>query len=138
MATNPNTPARPRPATAPTNLAELLPDIDAGLLEMALSSALSQTASAVVDFGTNGPKVRTGSAGIKFEFEHIKGTHQVIVNYTVTFKKPQPSGSASEEVEGQVVLYVGKGGALSIAQGALRISAAQGGLALGQPGTAPG
>lgn len=119
-----------RPATAATDVAALLADLDGGQLEIALSAMLSQTAAAVVDHGTNGPKVRTGKVGIEFIFEHIKGTHQVSVGHRVSFTKPTSMGKAMEETEGTTVLHVGKYGALSITQQAMDFGTKQTGLNL--------
>lgn len=110
-----NKPAN-RPATAATNVAELLADLDAGMFEMVLSQALSKVGAAVVDHGTNGSKVRTGSVKIEFTLEHIKGTHQVIAAHRISFTSPTSMGKASEETEGTTVLHVGRYGALAITQ----------------------
>lgn len=120
-----------RPATAATDVAALLEDLDAGLLEIALSTALSQVAAAVCDHGTNGTKVRTGKVSLEFTFEHIKGTHQVTANHRISFTKPTSMGKATEETEGATVLHVGKYGALSITQQAMDFGTSQQGLNLG-------
>jgi hypothetical protein len=120
-----------RPASAATDVTALLADLDGGQLELALSRALSDVAAAVVDHGTNGPKVRTGTVKIEFTFEHIKGTHQVTADHRISFNKPTSMGKASEETEGATVLHVGKYGALSITQARLNLAPDQSGLNLG-------
>lgn len=120
-----------RPATAATDVAALLADLDGGQLEIALSAMLSQTAAAVCDHGTNGTKVRTGKVTLEFTFEHIKGTHQVTANHRINFTKPTSMGKAMEETEGATVLHVGKYGALSITQQAIDFGTSQHGLNLG-------
>lgn len=120
-----------RPATAATDVAALLADLDAGLLEIALSTALSQVAAAVCDHGTNGAKVRTGKVTLEFNLEHIKGTHQVSTSHRISFTKPTSMGKAMEETEGATVLHVGKYGALSITQQAIDFGTSQQGLNLG-------
>lgn len=114
-----------RPVSAATDVAQLLADLDAGMVEIALSRALSEVAAAVVDHGTNGSKVRTGKVTVEFSFEHIKGTHQVIANHRTSFSRPTSMGKASEETESATVLHVGQYGALSITQQALDLRGAQ-------------
>lgn len=125
MANNTN-----RPVTAATDVSGLIADLDAGMLEIALSRAMSEVAASVVDHGTNGSKTRKGSVKIEFEFEHIKGTHQVITNHRVSFSKPTSMGKASEELEGTTVLHVGRYGALSITQQQMDFSTTQKDLGL--------
>ena len=79
-------------------------------LERLLSIALSQTAAAVVD---NGKK---GEVKVTFQVERIPGTHQVRVGHVLKFTKPTSMGRSMEETDGATVLYVGKFGALSLAQ----------------------
>ena len=119
-----------RPASAATDVPALLADLDAGMLEIALSRALSEVAASVVDHGTTGAKVRTGDVTLKFSFEHIKGTHQVIATHRISFTKPTSMGKASEETEGQTPLHVGRYGALSITQQAISFGEAQKDLGL--------
>lgn len=119
-----------RPASATTDVTQLLADLDGGMLEIALSRALSEVSAAVVDHGTNGAKVRTGKVSLEFSFEHIKGTHQVISSHRISFVKPTSMGKASEETEGQTPLHVGRFGALSITQQAISFGESQKDLGL--------
>lgn len=120
-----------RPATAATDVPELLSDLDAGMFEMVLSQSLSKVAASVVDHGTNGSKVRTGSVKVEFTFEHIKGTHQVIAAHRISFTAPTSMGKASEETDGTTVLHVGRYGALAITQQQLDLQQQQQGMDLG-------
>lgn len=109
-----STETRPTPAqqstAAATDVAEFITDLDGGQFERLLSIALSQTAAAVVD---NGKK---GEVKVTFQIERIPGTHQVRVGHALKFTKPTSMGRSMEETDGATVLYVGKFGALSLAQ----------------------
>jgi len=102
-----------RPASAATDVAEFITDLDGGIFERILSQALSEVAAASVDHG------KVGEVSIKFKIERISGTHQVRLQHDVKFKKPTSMGSASEETSGATVLHVGKYGRLSLAQPSL-------------------
>lgn len=99
-----------RPSTAATDMAEFITDLDGGQFEVMLSTALSRVAAAVVDHE------RKGKVSVSFEILKVPGTHQVRVVHGVKFSNPTSMGNQSEEIESSTVLYVGKGGAMSIAQ----------------------
>lgn len=107
-----STPAN-RPASAATDVSEFITDLDGGMFERILSQALSDTAAAAVDHG------KVGEVTVKFKIERISGTQQVRMQHDVKFKKPTSMGTASEDTSGATVLYVGKYGALSLAQPSL-------------------
>jgi hypothetical protein len=96
--------------SAATDVAEFISDLDGGHFEHMLSIALSQTAAAVVDHG------KKGKVTITLDFERIPGTQQVRVAHLMKFIKPTSMGRTSEETDNASVLYVGKFGALSLAQ----------------------
>lgn len=110
-----------RPSGAATNVPELFADLDGGMFDLVLSQALSKAAAAVVDHGSTGTKVRTGSVKVEFTFEHIKGTNQVTSTHRTSFTCPTSMGKASEETEGATVLHVGRYGALAITQHQLNL-----------------
>jgi hypothetical protein len=107
--TQPQTPSSMSTAAA-TDVSEFITDLDGGQFDRLLSIALSQTASAVVDHQ------KRGRVTVVFDFETIAGTHQVRVAHNLKFTKPTSMGRSSEETDGASVLYVGKYGALSLAQ----------------------
>lgn len=111
-----------RPASAATDVSEFITDLDGGMFERILSQALSETAAAAVDHG------KVGEVTVKFKIERIQGTHQVRMQHDVKFKKPTSMGNAGEETSGATVLFVGKFGALSLAQPSLLEKASQGSL----------
>lgn len=98
---------------ATTDVSEFISDLDAGTFEHFLSAALSQTASAVVDFD------RKGQVIVTLDMERIAGTHQVRVEHRLKFTRPTGLGKSMEEAEGATVMHVGKYGALSLAQPSL-------------------
>ncbi len=101
------------PASAATDVAEFITDLDGGMFERILSQALSETAAASIDHG------KVGEVSIKLKIERIAGTHQVRLQHDVKFSKPTSMGRASEETSGATVLHVGKYGRLSLAQPSL-------------------
>lgn len=58
-----------RPASAATDVSEFITDLDGGVFETILSTALSEVASATIDHQ------KVGEVSIKIKMEAIKGTH---------------------------------------------------------------
>lgn len=104
---------KPETTAAATDVAEFMTDLDGGQFDRMLSAALSRTAAAVVDHE------KKGKVTVTFDIEHIPGTQQVRIGHVVKFLRPTMTGKAGEESEGASVLYVGKFGALSLAQPSL-------------------
>lgn len=102
-----------RPASAAIDVSEFITDLDGGQFELIVSKALSEVAAAVVDHAKN------GEVSIKLKIEKIPGTQQVRLQHGVKFLKPTSMGKAGEETSGATVLFVGKYGALSLAQPSL-------------------
>lgn len=102
-----------RPTSAATDVGEFLTDLDGGVFDTALSTALSQSAAAAVDHE------KMAEVTIKFKIQKIPGTHQVRIGHNLKFTKPTSLGKTSDEVEGATVLHVGQYGALSLAQPSL-------------------
>lgn len=99
--------------SAATDVGEFVSDLDGGMAERMLSIALSQTAAAVVDHA------KKGSVSLTLTLEHIPGTHQVHIAHEIKFSKPTSTGKSSEETAGKTAMFVGKFGALSLAQTSL-------------------
>jgi len=96
-----------------TDVPEFLSDLDGGQFERLLGAVLSQVAAACVD------REKQGEVSIALKIKPIKGTHQVEVLHKLAFTRPTETGKASEDSERITVLYVGKGGAMSLAQAQL-------------------
>jgi hypothetical protein len=101
---------KPNTTAAATNIPQLLEDLDGGQLQHKLSVAMSQVAAAVVDNGACGEVV------VKFKIKPIPGSRQIGCEHTIDFKRPTMSGVAGERETRTTVLFVGKYGALSLAQ----------------------
>lgn len=111
---NDNAPAKqPETSRAATDVGEFISDLDGGQFERLLSVALSEVAAACVD------REKKGEVTLKLKFDPIKNTSQVAVEHELKFTKPTSSGKASEEAKRTTVLYVGKFGAISLAQPSL-------------------
>ena len=100
--------------SATTDIPAFLQDLTAGLFEQQLSIALSRTAARVVDH-----KPGKGRVTITLDFEGIDNTQQVRIEHKISFTHPTALGKASEETQGADVMFVGKGGALTLAQPSL-------------------
>jgi hypothetical protein len=93
---------------AATDVAEFISDLDGGVFERKLSTALSQVAAAVVD------NDRAGEVKVSFKFERIKGSGQVHCKHELKFIRPTLDGKASEEENRSTPLHVGKNGRLTL------------------------
>lgn len=109
----------PKLPGASTDVAEFISDLSGGVFENALSVALSETAAAVVD------QAKKGQVTIKLQLEHIPGTQQVRIDYTLTFARPTQYGRRGEEFKDFSAMHVGKGGALTLAQQPLEFDGAK-------------
>lgn len=115
-----------RPDSAPTDVPELIRDLEGGQLELILSKALSTAAAACIDHE------KVAEVTLKIKLERIPGTHQVRMQHDVKYTKPTSIGKTSEETNGATVLHVGKYGCLSLSQPRLNLTGAQGDLKLPQ------
>lgn len=106
-------PTPPDTSAASTDVPEFVSDLDGGQFERMLSIALSKTAAACIDYE------RGGEVVIKFKMERIPGTQQLRLGHKLAFGRPTMTGKVTEETEGATVLYVGRYGALSLAQPSL-------------------
>lgn len=98
----------PSTSAATTDVGEFISDLDGGQFDRMLSAALSQVAASVID------NEKTGEVSVKFAFERIPGTHQVLCKHTCKFTRPTMDGKAGEEVTRKTALHVGKFGVLSL------------------------
>lgn len=95
--------------SAATDVGEFITDLDGGMFDRMLSTALSQTAAASVDHD------KVGEVTVKFSFKKIPGTAQVHCEHTLKFSSPTADGKRGEEAKRTTALHVGKYGALSLA-----------------------
>lgn len=97
-----------KPTSAATDVSEFISDLDAGVFERKLSTALSQVAAAVTDHD------KVGEVTVKFKLSKLAGTSQVTLSHELKLSRPTSSGRATEEDKRQTVMHVGKNGRLSL------------------------
>ncbi len=95
--------------SAATDVSEFITDLDGGMFDRMLSTALSTVAAAAVDHD------KVGEVSVKFSFKKIPGTHQVHCEHTLKYASPTEDGKRGEEAKRSTPLHVGKFGALSLA-----------------------
>lgn len=95
--------------SAATDVGEFITDLDGGMFDRMLSTALSTVAAATIDHDKSGEVV------VKFAFKKIPGTHQVHCEHTLKYTSPTEDGKRGEEAKRSTPMHVGKFGALSIA-----------------------
>ena len=95
--------------SAATDVGEFITDLDGGMFDRMLSTALSTVAAATVDHD------KVGEVTVKFAFKKIPGTQQVHCEHTLKYSSPTEDGKRAEEAKRSTPLHVGKFGALSLA-----------------------
>lgn len=98
------------PQTAP-GFTPLFEELDAGIFDRKVSHAIAQTALAVVNADD---RKKTGRVTIEFEIERIGEGAQVGMTHKLTYARPTLRGKIQETDSTQTLLYVGKGGKLTI------------------------
>lgn len=93
------------------SIIQTIGELDAGTLESQASHALREIALAVRDI--DGTKVK-GKLQISLTFERAKGSGQILVSHQLTYCKPTDTGRLSEETNGDTLMYVANGGALTV------------------------
>ena len=91
-----------------TNVAEFVSELQAGVFEQQIATAINSVAGSTVEHG------RQGEVVIKLKFKHIPNTAQVNIEHSLSFKKPTKRGSSSEDLTYDTPMYVGKGGKVTI------------------------
>lgn len=91
-----------------TDVSNFLGDLDAGLVEQALSKVLSETAGAVIDFN------KVGKVDVSFTLKRNATTQQINVHHKIQFKRPTSKGNKSETLEGVTPMYVGERGRMTL------------------------
>ncbi|POA75377.1 MULTISPECIES: hypothetical protein [Pseudomonas] len=92
----------------PTDTAEFIGELNAGVFANQIGHALSEVAAGVVDHGKAGVVVLT------FNLKRIADSHQVTVNHKLDYKVPTKRGSRSENTALDTPMYVGEGGKLTL------------------------
>lgn len=98
-------------STNRTDLSALLGDLNAGVFEQQLNTAISDVAANVVTHG------KKGELTVKFCFKQIGQSNQVALTHSLKSVVPMARGRIIEESANDTPLYVGRGGTLTVAPG---------------------
>lgn len=93
---------------ARTDLSALLGDLNAGVFEQQLNTAISDVAANVVTHG------KKGELTVKFSFKQIGQSSQVALTHSLKSIVPMARGRIIEESANDTPLYVGRGGTLTV------------------------
>ncbi|ULQ47431.1 hypothetical protein JN531_003905 [Flagellatimonas centrodinii] len=91
-----------------TDFADLVGDLNGGVLEEQLNRALSDVAANVCTTGQRGEVVLT------MKLKQIDDSSQVSLSHKLKYVLPKPRGKLMEEHESATPLHVGRGGKLTI------------------------
>ncbi|GAA0721577.1 hypothetical protein [Dokdonella soli] len=91
-----------------TNIAELLGDLNAGVFEEQINTALSDIAANVCTHG------KKGELTIKFKLQQIGEGSQVAVTHSIKSVVPKSRGKVTEEMATDTPLHVERGGRLTL------------------------
>lgn len=86
-------------------------ELDAGIFDRKVSHAMAQTAMAVVNADDKNKK---GRVTIEYEIERIGDGAQINMTHKLTYVRPTLRGKVQETDSTQTLLYVGKGGKMTI------------------------
>lgn len=92
----------------PTDTAEFIGELNAGVFASQIGHALSEVAAGVVDHS------KVGSVTITFTLSQIASSHQVTVNHKLAYKVPTKRGSRSEDTTLDTPMHVNEGGRLTL------------------------
>lgn len=90
---------------------DVFEELDAGILDRKVSAALAQTAMAVVNAEN---RKHTGKVTLEFELARIGEGAQVTMTHKLTYTRPTLRGKTQEIDTTETLLYVGKGGKLTV------------------------
>lgn len=94
---------------APTQATDFLVDLGAGVVEKKLSHMLSMVALGVVEHG------KAGSVTLKLDMKQVtKGSRQITLAHKISFSQPTSGGKKSEEDTSETVMFVNRGGNMTI------------------------
>lgn len=91
-----------------TNIAEMLGELNGGVFEQQINSAISDVALGVV---TNG---KPGEITIHLKLKQIGDSNQVAVTHKLAFVKPTVRGKIAEDLTADTPMHVGAGGTLTL------------------------
>ena len=92
----------------PTDTAEFISELNAGIFANQIGHALSEVAAGVVD------NKKVGTVTLTFTLKQIADSSQVTVNHKLAYKVPTKRGSRSEDTTLDTPMHVGSGGCLTL------------------------
>ena len=94
-----------------TNVDEFISELGAGVLKEKLAAALSEVALGAV---INGGPVK-GKLSLDLTISQMGDNSQVIISHRITTSVPTRRGKRTEEDTTETAMFVGRGGAMTIA-----------------------
>lgn len=94
--------------THKTDIAQLLGELNGGVLEEMINHALSDVAANVCQTGKKGEVI------VKFTIERIQESSQITLHHDLKTTTPKQRGKITEEHESATPLHVGRGGTLTL------------------------
>jgi hypothetical protein len=91
-----------------TDVAALLPDLNAGVFEQQINTALSDVAMNVCTWDKKGEVI------VKFAMKRIGEGNQVALTHSIKSVRPNKRGRSIEEYSVDTPLHVGQGGSLTL------------------------
>lgn len=88
--------------------AEMLSDLDAGVLVQKFSRVMAEVAVATCEHG------RAGKVMLKFKMKQMGDGNQIVLSHSISKAKPTRRGTAKEDDTTATPMYVGPNGALSV------------------------
>lgn len=92
----------------PTDVADFIGELNAGVFEKQLGAVLSDVAAGVIANG------QQGEVTIKLKLKQISDTSQVNISHSIDYKAPTSKGHRTELVNGATPMHVLHGGGISI------------------------
>ena len=105
--------ATPTPLSKLDTFHRLLDDLDAGAFAQALSVALNEVSLGTALYGDKNSK---GKLVIELGMRAIDGTTQVKLAHKIRYTRPTAKGNRAELLNGEAVMFVERGGGLSVFQ----------------------
>ncbi|TKI02304.1 hypothetical protein [Martelella alba] len=96
-----------------TNVPDFLGELDGGVFETKIASALNEVALGVLNNGS------TGEITLKFKVARLSKSleeKRVMITHKMSYVRPTPRGKFSEEDTTETPMYVNRGGKLTILQ----------------------
>lgn len=96
---------------APPDFVPVFEELDAGLFSRKVAAAIAETALAVVNAES---AKQTGEVALEFKIARIGEGAQISMTHRLKFSRPTRRGKRSENDVTLTLLYVGKGGKLTV------------------------